>query len=400
VHIVGAKKIDIDAIADKLIYLGALGKSMPPAWDGARVSVPVVSLEGDYLGRVLPGRGLYLDQDLKSVGILKKLPYVYERTPVQKILDFVKDERWALKAAALVLGAYLTKHNLHPLALAAITSYDGIVAARAGGNAQDLVINKGSVTATTSAWHSLMGIVVGFPAAFTFSNIPTGVAPTNASTGAWSFGLSNPSGGNKAYLLTFGVTASSTQSMYMLVDILVAAGNITANVATTAQTVSSTALTRYTSGAGVMMTYEVTTALGATPANITVNYTDQGGTSGQSTGAIALTASAIVGRLMPATIGPFMQLAAGDFGVQAVASATIDALMGAGVLALELYFPLTFIPGVAPSSYIERDSTNQIDGIVEIAQTSGAVLGCLGAYVFAGGANTGVFTGFLRTCQG
>jgi hypothetical protein len=398
VYIVGAKKIDIDAIAGKLIYLGALGKNMPSAWDGARISVPVIGPQGEYVGRVLPGRGLYLDQDLKSVGILKKLPYVYERTAVQKIFDVVKDERWALKAAALVAAAYLSKHGLHPLALAAITSYDGIIAARAGGNGQDIMVGKLSITTASTSWSSIM-TAGGTPSAFTFTNIPGGAAPTNASAGAWSQGLSNPTGGNKVYLLTLGVTSTVATNMYMLVDILVAAGNITTNVTTSAQTVSSTALTRYTSGAGVLMTYEVTTALGAGAANITASYTNQAGTSGRTEVSSGLTASAIVGRLMPIGLGPFAQLQAGDFGVQAVSTVTVSATMGAGVLALELYFPLAFIPGIAAASYIERDSTVQIDGICELVQTSGAVLGCLGAYILAG-ASSGVVTAFMRTCQG
>jgi hypothetical protein len=74
--------------------------------------------------------------------------------------------------------------------------------------------------------------------------------------------------------------------------------------------------------------------------------------------------------------------------------------MGAGVMALELYFPLCFVPAVAAAAYIERDSTAQIDGLTELVQSSGNVLGCLGLYTFCGATSTGVITAFLRTCQG
>jgi hypothetical protein len=108
--------------------------------------------------------------------------------------------------------------------------------------------------------------------------------------------------------------------MTCLVDLLVAAGNIVATSAA-AQTVNTTALTRYTTGAGVMATLEVTTQTSATAHNVTINkYTDQDGNTLNTTGAQTAQAAAtanIVQRLVPVDTGsPFFSLASGDYGIR------------------------------------------------------------------------------------
>ena len=383
---------DVDQIAESLISWGRLARAMPPAWDGAAIAHPVRGPEGQWLGRMLPGRGLYCDLDLKSVGITKKLPSVFERTPVRRALEALERPDLVDRAAAGLLA--LASGGV----IGAITTYDGIISSRAGGKANDIAFSKSSATTVANAWHSLFAIG-GFPAAGTFTNIPNGAVMTRASTGALSTGLTNPSGGDKKYLLTFGYTAAQQIQMGILADLLVAAGNIQSNV-NTAQTVTTAALTRYTSGAGVLMTLEVTTVQGATAQNVTVSYTNQAGTAGQSTGAQAMTASAAVGRLQPLTIGPFFPLQSGDYGVQTTASVTFSAANTGGVTALELYYPLCFVPGVNANVYIERDSTTQIDGLTELVQDGSAVIGCLNLYVLPNTTSTGILTGFVRSCAG
>lgn len=393
---------NVDYIAERLMKMAQIGKSMPPSWDGAKFTVPVISPDGGArIGKLLPGRGLYLDSDLRSVGITKKLPFVFERTPTMRLLEKLKSERGAIAAVALVVAvsAYSREflYSVLPgFVLGTLTTYDSIITARAGGNATDYAISKLSITTATNNWSALFD-VGGLPVAGAYSGTP-GAAFNSGTTGALSFSIPDTSGSNKCYLLTFGFTAAQQINMALLVDLLVAVGSLT--VAGTGATVNSAALTRYTSGAGVMMTFEVTTALGASASNLTVSYTNQAGTSGQSTGAIALTTSAIVGRLQPVGLGPFMQLASGDFGVQAVATATTSANMGAGALALNLYAPLALVPGVAANVYVERDSNIQIDGISQIQQDSGNNVGCLTLYVMPSGTSTGVLTAFFRTVQG
>jgi hypothetical protein len=284
------------------------------------------------------------------------------------------------------------------LARNAITNYDGIINARASGNMEDRLFVKTTATGGVSgAWYSLLR-GAGFPPTIAPGNIPGGSVMNRASTGAVP--LQNPASGSK-YLLTFGVTVPSVTgfSAIMLADILVAAANISANT-TAAQTVNTAALTRYTSGAGVLMTTAVTTALGATASNLTVTYTNSDGTAGRSTGAIAMTGSAAVNRLQPGAGGPMIPLQSGDAGVRSVQTVQFSAAMGAGVLDLYLYRPLVMIPTVAANTFIERDSTVQIDGLSELVTGTDSQIGCLGCFVLTGGTATTTLTGFLRTCNG
>jgi len=284
------------------------------------------------------------------------------------------------------------------LAQNVITNYDGIINARASGNMEDRLFVKTTATGGVSGvWYSLLR-GAGYPPTIAPGNIPGGSVMNRASTGAVP--LQNAVSGSK-YLLTFGVSVPSITgfSAMMLADILVAAANISAN-STVAQTVNTAALTRYTSGAGVLMTAAVTTALGATASNLTITYTNSDGTAGRTTGAIAMTGSAAVNRLQPGAGGPMIPLQNGDAGVRSVQTAQFSAAMGAGVLDLYLYRPLVMIPTVAANTFIERDSTVQIDGLSELVTGTDSQIGCLGCFALTGGTATTTLTGFLRTCNG
>jgi len=367
-------RTDPDLLARNLMYMGRLARSMPPAWDGAAVAHPLGRSSAGVVGKILPGRGLYLDCDLKNLGIMRPLPGVYEYSLTQKLIEILRSERGA------------------------ITTYDGIINARANGKADDVTIGKVSITTVASVWSSLFR-AGGLPDVGTYTNIPGGAAPDRSNVGAWSLGLSNPTGGDKKFLLTFGFSAASQINWLILVDLLVAAGNISCNSSGSPYPINSTALTRSTTGAGVLMTFEVTTALSATADNITVSkYTNQSGTANQTTAAIALTTSAVVQRLLPIALGPFVQLATGDYGVRSVEQVTMSA-GNTGVLALNLYFPLMFVPGVGANAFAKKDSTVEFDSLTELVQASG-VLGCLTAYVLSNTTSSGIFTGFMRTCAG
>lgn len=365
---------DVDAVASELARWGRIGRSMPPSWDGAADSVPVCGQEGQRVGRILPGRGFYLDSDLKSLGITKGIRNVYERSPAHRLVELLKDER------------------------AAITTYDGIISARAGGLADDVACSKLSLTTVASAWSS-MWRQGGLPAAGTYTNIPTSAAPDHTATGALSFGMTVPSAPNKKYLLTFGYTSTSALQIVMLTDLLMSAGNILTTI-NTSQAITSTTLTRYTTGAGVMMTFEVTTAIGTTASNLTVTYTNQAGTASQSTGAQAILVSTIAGRLIPVGLGPFMQLASGDYGIRAVSAAICSAAMTTGIIALNLYKPLMFVPGIAANIFVQRDSTTNIDGLAELVQTVTPTLPCLNVYLLANTTSSGVLLMQMQTATG
>lgn len=278
----------------------------------------------------------------------------------------------------------------------AITTWDGVLAARAGGLADDRLYVKGSQTTVANLWSSFFRST-GYPGAGAYTNIPGGAVMNNASAGAML--LTNPTDPALKYLINFGVQHLTGTNIVLLADLLVAAGNINAN-ATGAQAVNTVALTRYTTGVGVMMIMEVTTALGATASNVTISYTNTVPTSGRSTGAIAMTTSCITFRTQPVAGGILIPLQAGDLGVRSVETVTFSAAMLAGVLAILLYMPLVLMPTLAITTYVERSTPGMLGGITQLVDDTSHILGCLMVFVLTSTTSTGVQTYFLQTCAG
>jgi hypothetical protein len=378
---------DVDRLARKLFEWAELARQFPPAWDGAGISQPIRGLdERETIGRMLPGRGLYLEHDLKSVGILKPIPGVFERSKVLRGVDRLQKLR---RDARRILWDEQ----------ASITTYDGIINARGNGGAEDRMVLKSSLTTVANVWSSLWQ-VGGMPVGGSFSSALTnGTNPNNATTGALSFGLSTPSSPSLKYLLTFGFTSSSAINMLLLMDMLFQVGAVSAASAAS-QAITPSALTRYTTGAGCNITGEVTTAIGTTASNLQVTYKNQAGTGGQLTASEAMTPSMITSRLVITSTAPLIPLASGDYGVQTITAAKLSAAMTAGVFSLYIYYPLMFLPGITSNIYIERDSTIQIDGIQNLPIGSDSAIGCLNAAVQTNGVTSGIVVGTMRTVFG
>lgn len=127
--------------------------------------------------------------------------------------------------------------------------------------------------------------------------------------------------------------------LFFLVDRLSQMGGLLLNI-TTVQTTNlpTAALTRYTSGAGVMMGFELA---GTTTVNFstTVSYTNEAGVAGRTTTTVHNGGS---GRY-PSTMYT-LNLQSGDLGVKSIESFQISASSGAGANGvLFLYKPLAII---------------------------------------------------------
>lgn len=124
-----------------------------------------------------------------------------------------------------------------------------------------------------------------------------------------------------------------------LIDLLNHSGGLDATVATQQTTnLPTAALTRHTSGEGVMAAIIIYTQLGSTSTTLTAKYTNQNGTANQVTTAIPLggTTNREINRLI------LLPLAAGDTGVRSVESVTLAASTGiAGNFGVVLFKPLT-----------------------------------------------------------
>jgi hypothetical protein len=149
---------------------------------------------------------------------------------------------------------------------------------------------------------------------------PTTVAvPDNTTTGGLK--QTDPGGGRQKWL--HSVMASGlVPGTLILYDRLLHIGNLSGTT-TTAQTVGG-ALTRYTNGAGNFVFAEIYTTVGTTATTITMSYTNQAGTSGRTSQAVAFGGSGF----REDTRAVLLPLADGDTGVQAVASTTVLASTG------------------------------------------------------------------------
>lgn len=350
--------------------LGACAKHLPVGSPPVLVAHPIIG----EIGKVIPGKGFKPSMSKRSLDALLKDEEAFKRDAKRLLLLGEKlfyDERGA------------------------IASWDNIVASRAGGKADDFIGFKASQTTVANVWSSFARST-GVPGAMSYTAIP-GAVMNRASAGAWP--LTNPVAPDKKYLLNMGVNHATGTNIAMLVDLLVTAGNINANL-NTSQAINTPALTRYTDGAGVMMTLEVTTAVGATASNVTVGYTNSAGTAGRSTADIAMTASAIANRLQPVAAGPFITLAAGDLGVRSVQTVQFSAAMGAGVCALHLYKPLILVPTLLTTAFVEKSSPSMMSSLLELPVGTDSQLGCLTFFVLTSTTSTGLQTYDIRTVAG
>lgn len=179
------------------------------------------------------------------------------------------------------------------------------------------------------------------------------VATTNATIGALNNVKDVTSASGSVYVGKIKSTNQNggTSGIYVLYDRLSHQGGLD-GTSTSAQTTNlpTAALTRYTSGAGVMIGLEIYTSIGSSGTTVTASYTNQAGTSGQTTKATAFgvasfnTSSRII----------FLPLQDGDTGVKAVASVTLAQSSGTvGNFGVVLFKPLyCFLADVSHVPYV------------------------------------------------
>ena len=215
----------------------------------------------------------------------------------------------------------------------AITTLDGVINGLSVGCRT--VVAKASQTAEgAGTFHSLMK-AAGNPPAFG-SNPATGVGaiPTKADT--WTFNFPDPTGGNKSYIGRVNMQGPTAGTL-IIYDRLWHNSGLVGSVAT-AQTVNSTALTRYTDGIGVEIWAEFYTAIGATATTFTVNYTDANNSAQTATYAHPANAES-VGQMV------YFVPAAGAVGCKSIQSITLAATTGtAGNFGLVMLRRLAEIP--------------------------------------------------------
>lgn len=383
---------------------------LPPEEMGRHFSIPVLIPKIGYVGDAIPGYGLVeagrRKQPMQKHTAEWKLPVnAVPRGSASYFKDALFEYPIELKKELRRVGiteADLLNEGGMELAIA---SRNDIIAARAAGRGDDRLYVKSSVTTVANNWSTTYRSA-GLPSAGTYTNIPGGAAHNQSSAGALR--LESPGASYEKYLLSLGVNFLTGTNIVMLIDLLVAAANIS-TTSIVSQTINSTAQTRTYDptgsaalGVGVMMTFDITAALSTTASNLTVNsYTNSAGTAAQTTAAQALLVSGIVQRLTPVGQGPIVTLAAGDYGVRSVETLILSASMtGTGTLALNLYYPLVIIPTLAVTSFVERDITNTIDGLRYLDKDGSNNIACLTTFVLASTTSTGLQSYALKSVAG
>jgi hypothetical protein len=151
-------------------------------------------------------------------------------------------------------------------------------------------------------------------------------------------------------------TSTYGAASMMVVDLLNVSGGLNATL-TTPQTTNlpTAALTRYTSGEGVMAGIVVYNIIGTTGTTVTISYTNSAGTSGRTSTPTTFGAGFYreTGVLLP------IPLQAGDTGVRSIESVTLAATTGsAGNFGVCMFKPLAMISLESATGAMPLDSVS------------------------------------------
>lgn len=290
----------------------------------------------------------------------------------------------------------------------AFTGVDSIITSRTAGKRRRINFNRTVVTGATSAagrWHEMLSGGGTGGAMVLTGTAGAGIVCNGSTVG------SIPRGPNVATdlqhlisMLAITGGATLTPGVILLTDIIHIYPSCALTGAPTALTNHPTWTgvgdTRMTNANEVQCSLVVTTAGTAGNGAITPTYLDQDGNSQAAPQAMqAPVATAPIGCLYGQTNtavtvgGPYMPLAAGDTGVQRIASYAIGTGMTTGVGAFVLHRPIEEIPLAA------INTPNMLEWILGERIYDDA---CLGMFIQIGGAATTgqQVTGTLKTTWG
>jgi hypothetical protein len=185
--------------------------------------------------------------------------------------------------------------------------------------------------------------IAGRPFDLWLSMLPAGVAPTTpvVPTRSTQGALGQQNGGANAKRILGAKLSTLNPGVYILADRLSHQGGLSGTtVGAQTTNLPTAALTRYTSGVGVMIGLTTLVALGATQTTVTVTYTNSDGVGGRVSPAVFIGSNGWreLNRMI------MIPLQAGDQGVQSVQSVALTATTGTvGNFGVTLFKPLCAI---------------------------------------------------------
>jgi hypothetical protein len=256
------------------------------------------------------------------------------------------------------------------------SSFDDIIGEISAGKLNRYDFTKTTaVTAAAGRWYDLSlanGLPIANPYTGEVTNLKFKALSDTDGFGMWHGGNVDPDTKHLLNIGVFGNTATSVPSVVQLVDVL-GYYPITSVTTLTAQTLNNTVtIPRYTDGVGVRAYLVARGTMGAGTPNVTINYTNQAGTSGKTNPVTVTAVSAAVASHIVLSdptanhYGCFIPLANGDTGIRSIQSITLSATMTSGSLALVLCRPLTSIPITVMGVQSERNLLNQIPSLPRI----------------------------------
>lgn len=264
----------------------------------------------------------------------------------------------------------------------AVTNLDTAAGALAAASSHPYM--KSAFTArAVSSFHSLWKIV-GLPGAGATPPTGNGAIPDDTTAGAFLF--ANAAGAANNYL-GYIAASCSTVGTLTLYDRVYHGSGLSAT-ATTNQAITTSALTRYTTGAGVMPWFECYTVMGsASAATLNFTYTDDAGNTGQagtwSKPAVAPGAN----EMFP------LPLLAGDQGVRAITGYSWSATQTSGDWGFTFMKPIVTVPLPQVNAGVTYDMFSS--ALTEIADDA-----CLAFVMLCGATSMGSIQGDMRIAKG
>lgn len=252
----------------------------------------------------------------------------------------------------------------------------------------------GAAAYAAGRWYDMAGLA-GNPPAISYSGTALAAqVPTDSSHSGMYHG-GNVSTDTKHILNVAAMSTAATgvPSILMLVDLCLYYPGINMNLSTRQTLDNTNTLTRYTTGAGLRSWLRVDATVGATAHNLDsgvgtgTEYVDQDNNTAVHPGTVSFTASAITPHISHSgtaanNYGPFLPLAAGDYGVRKYNYFKLSAASGtASTATLCVGKPLCAIPLTTVSVMSERDLMNQLPSLPQVQDGA-----CIVPLLYAGAA--------------
>lgn len=309
---------------------------------------------GDFAGRILAG---------SEVSALERAVEIVGRHNDRKA-----EHRWAVQN----FGNRYGSRKLH-----AFASLSAVITAATGGKQQNMLFSKTGVASNAIGNANDLWTRAGSPTAgAAAAAAPGGTVPTSATTGA--LGYVNPSSANTGHLTTGNIYASVVNNALLMYDRLFA---VAKTMNSTVTEVVTGVPTRYTNttinttdyiGGNFVFTANPTTVLAATAHNWSFQYTNQAGTTLQTSQTTAGVSAAVVGGvdIVANQPGWFLPLNASDSGVKAITWMLCSALVATGTIDFVIAHPLGIMPCVAANLVCTTDFINTAFNMTNIMDSA------------------------------